>query len=69
VHPQHQGSGLGRALVRHGQARAEAAGVGVYLESTNPRNLPFYRSLGFQPIGGFTLAPDGPAAVRLWWQP
>ena len=68
VHPSRQGAGLGRRLVLHGQQRAAQSGVGVYLESTNPRNLPFYRSLGFQQIGGFTLAPDGPPAFRLWWQ-
>ena len=69
VHPLHQGTGLGRVLVQHGQQRASANGLGVYLESTNARNLPFYRSLGFEPIGEFTLQPDGPSAFRLWWQP
>jgi ribosomal protein S18 acetylase RimI-like enzyme len=68
VHPGHQGTGLGRQLVLHGQQRAAASGVGVYLESTNPRNLPFYRSCGFEQIGSFTLLPAGPPAYRLWWQ-
>jgi ribosomal protein S18 acetylase RimI-like enzyme len=67
VHPAHQGTGLGRALVTHGQARASAAGQSVYLESTNPRNLPFYRSLGFEVRDEFTLQPDGPPAYGLWW--
>lgn len=67
VHPGHQGSGLGRALVLHGQARAASAGEGVYLESTNPRNLPFYASVGFRQVGEFTLQPDGPPAWSLWW--
>lgn len=69
VHPAHQGQGLGRLLVAHGQERAERHGQGVYLESTNPRNLPFYRSVGFSPQGEFTLQPDGPTAWRLWWAP
>lgn len=68
VHPAAQGQGLGRQLVLHGQQRAAQGGVGVYLESTNPRNLTFYRSLGFEQIGQFALAPDGPTAFRLWWQ-
>ena len=67
VHPLHQGAGLGRALVAHGQARAQAAGQGVYLESTNPRNLPFYRSVGFEARDEFVLQPDGPPAYGLWW--
>lgn len=69
VHPAHQGHGLGRQLVQHGLQRASAAGVGVYLESTNSANLAFYHSLGLQPAGEFTLEPSGPVAYRLWWQP
>jgi len=69
VHPSQQGHGLGRQLVLHGLQRASNAGVGVYLESTNSRNLPFYASCGFRRIGEFTLEPGGPPAFRLWWQP
>lgn len=69
VHPSQQGHGLGRQLVLHGQQRAADAGVGVYLESTNPRNLPFYASCGFRRLGEFGLQPDGPPTYRLWWQP
>jgi GNAT superfamily N-acetyltransferase len=69
VRPSHQGRGLGRVLVTAGQQRAAAAGQSVYLESTNPRNLPFYASVGFASLGEFTLPPDGPAAFRLWWTP
>ncbi|MEY4339732.1 MAG: hypothetical protein RLZ14_1582 [Actinomycetota bacterium] len=67
VHPAQQGNGLGRQLVLHGQQRAAAAGEGVHLESTNPRNLPFYGSLGFRPVGEFSLQPDGPPVWPLWW--
>ena len=67
VRPSHQGRGLGRLLVTAGQQRAAAQGQGVYLESTNPRNLPFYASAGFTSLGEFTLPPDGPPAFRLWW--
>ena len=35
--------------------RAAAEGQGVYLESTNPRNLSFYSSVGFASLGEFTL--------------
>jgi ribosomal protein S18 acetylase RimI-like enzyme len=67
VHPQHQGRGLGRLLVGEGQTRARAAGASVYLESTNARNLPFYRSMGLQQIGDFVLEPAGPPVFRMWW--
>lgn len=69
VSPAHQGRGLGRMLVAEGQRRATADGLGAYLESTNPRNLPFYASLGFATLGEFSLPPDGPTAWRLWWSP
>jgi ribosomal protein S18 acetylase RimI-like enzyme len=69
VHPRCQGQGLGRLLVAHGQERASRNGQGVYLESTNPRNLPFYRSVGFTTVGEFPLLPDGPTAWRQWWAP
>lgn len=69
VHPDHQGKGLGRLLVAAGQARAAAAGVPVYLESTNPANLGFYRAMGLVQVDGFELQPDGPPAFCLRWDP
>ena len=67
VHPSQQGRGLGRLLVAEGQRRAADAGVGVYLESTNARNLGFYRSMGLAQVGDFVLEPAGPPVYRLWW--
>lgn len=69
VHPAHQGQGLGRVLLGHGLQRAAASGTPVYLESTNPRNLAFYHSMGLSQLGTFTLEADGPPAYRMWWQP
>jgi len=58
VAPAAQGQGLGRALVRHGLQRARAGGCPAFLETGNPRNVPFYESLGFQVVGQ-ERAPDG----------
>lgn len=69
VHPAHQGGGLGRLLVLHGQRRAAAAASVVHLESTNPRNLGFYGSLGFRRVAEFALHPDGPPAWPMRWSP
>ena len=66
VSPPHQGRGLGREVIRPGVDAAAAAGFGVHLETTNPRNLSFYRSLGFQVTTELTLEVDGPAASILW---
>lgn len=52
------GRGLGRALVRHGLARARADGCPAFLETGTPRNVPFYESFGFRVVGAHQ-APDG----------
>jgi predicted N-acetyltransferase YhbS len=57
-----QGRGLGRALVRHGLARARADGCPAFLETGTPRNVPFYESFGFQVVGE-QQAPDGGPAI------
>ncbi len=67
VAPGRQGSGLGRALVRAGLSRADATGVGAYLETTNPDNLAFYRSLGFDLRE--TIEMKGAPEVWLLWRP
>jgi GNAT superfamily N-acetyltransferase len=58
VAPAAQGQGLGRTLVRHGLERARADGCPAFLETGNPRNVPFYESLGFQTVDE-KRAPDG----------
>ena len=67
VHPDYQGRGIGRQLVAHGLDRAAAADVGVYLESTNPVNLGFYRAMGLAEVDCFDLRPAGPRAYCMWW--
>ncbi len=48
VHPDHQGKGMGGELLRKVLQRAEEDRVAVYLESSNPKNLDFYRKYGFE---------------------
>ena len=66
VHPDHQGQGLGHQVIRLGIDAAAQMGLGVHLETTNPRNLPFYRSVGFEVTADLALAPDGPPAWALY---
>lgn len=47
VHPDHQGKGLGRELLRKVLQKADEDRVSVYLETANPTNLDFYRKYGF----------------------
>ena len=65
VHPDHQGQGFGSALLRHGLARVQAARSPCYLETVNPRNLPFYKSQGFREVGEKQIPRDGPGVWSL----
>jgi ribosomal protein S18 acetylase RimI-like enzyme len=68
VRPSVQRQGLGRRVLEPGFAASDTAGLGVHLETTNPANLAFYRSLGFDVTGETDLGAGGP---RLWamWRP
>ncbi|MHC0430861.1 GNAT family N-acetyltransferase [Streptomyces sp. O3] len=58
--PAAQGQGQGAALLRSGLAKADAAGLPVYLESSKPSNLPFYEHFGFTALAEVRLPGDGP---------
>ena len=45
--PAARGRGCGRAVIRAGLDRADHDGVAAYLETSNPKNLGYYGSLGF----------------------
>jgi ribosomal protein S18 acetylase RimI-like enzyme len=51
VDPARQGQRLGDKLMAHALARCDADQFPAYLESSNPRNLPFYQRHGFEIIG------------------
>ncbi|AZM87373.1 GNAT family N-acetyltransferase [Streptomyces sp. W1SF4] len=61
--PAGQGRGHGSALLRSGLAKADAAGLPVYLESSKPSNLPVYEHFGFEVLGEVELPGGGPT---LW---
>ncbi|MEX1962167.1 type II CRISPR RNA-guided endonuclease Cas9, partial [Pseudomonas aeruginosa] len=62
VSPDHQGKGLGSAVVLPGVEAAERAGVPAFLETSAPHNLPFYERLGFT-VTADVEVPEGP---RTW---
>ncbi|MGW0751388.1 GNAT family N-acetyltransferase [Streptomyces sp. NPDC002587] len=61
--PAARGQGHGAALLRSGLAKADAAGLPVYLESSKPSNLPFYEHFGFAVREEVRLPGGGPV---LW---
>lgn len=56
--------GLGSELMEHG-LREVVSGLPVYLESSNPRNLSFYKRHGFE-VTGEPPMRSGPPQWTLW---
>lgn len=56
-------TGIGGSLVRAGLERADADGLPCYLETVNPKNVPFYQKLGFDVI---VDTVDPTSDLRLW---
>lgn len=70
VDPASQGSGLGAALMEPGLRMADEGRFAVHLESSNPRNLAFYRRHGFAEIGEFRCGDeDGPVMTPMRREP
>ena len=65
--PEARGRGVGSALIRHGLAQADRAGVGVYLESSTPENVPIYARYGFVEIS--EIPAYGTAPMIGMWRP
>ncbi|MEU9378230.1 GNAT family N-acetyltransferase [Streptomyces sp. NPDC048255] len=67
--PAAQGQGQGAALLRSGLAKADAAGLPVYLESSKPSNVPLYEHFGFTVREELRLPGGGPVLWGMWRQP
>lgn len=62
----HQGEGIGSALLKAGLRLADEANMPAYLESSNIRNNPLYERFGFEVTGDHTFADDGPTVWFMW---
>jgi ribosomal protein S18 acetylase RimI-like enzyme len=63
VDPACHGRGVGSAVLRAVTARRDAAGVPTYLDTTNERNLGFYRRHGFEVVHAGAFPGGG---CRFW---
>ena len=68
VVPEHQGWGLGAALMQPVLAQCDREGVPAYLEATTRASLRLYERLGFEVIGEFAPA-GGPSLWPMWRHP
>ncbi|NEE00780.1 GNAT family N-acetyltransferase [Phytoactinopolyspora halotolerans] len=69
VEPDLQRRGVGRAVLAPGLERAEKAGLGIHLETTNADNHAFYQRLGFEFTAERHLGTGGPTLWAMWRPP
>ena len=68
VDPDHQGRGLGSALMGPVLSACDGDGVPAYLESSKERNVDFYARHGFRVTDQLRL-PAGPPIWLMWRDP
>jgi GNAT superfamily N-acetyltransferase len=68
VRPEHQGQGLGGALMAPVLERCDREGVPAYLEATSDRNRAMYERHGFE-CRAAILVPGGPVLWHMWRDP
>ena len=69
VDPDHQGKGLGTALMQPVLERCDREGCGAYLENTKEVNLAFYERRGFAVVGEIDLGQGAPPMWPMWRDP
>ncbi len=69
VDPEHQGKGLGAALLASMAAECDEAGIPAYLESSNPANDALYHRFGFEGRGHIPLPKGAPPITAMWRDP
>jgi ribosomal protein S18 acetylase RimI-like enzyme len=65
----HQGKGIGSALMTPVLERCDAEGVPAYLESSKEGNVPYYQRHGFDVTGTVDLPGGGPRVWLMWRDP
>ena len=66
--PDHQGKGIGSALLAPILERCDREGLPAYLESSKEQNLPFYARHGFEVTEQINM-PKGPPIWLMWREP
>ena len=69
VTPDHQGEGIGSALVQHVLERCDREGLPAYLEASSARSRVLYERLGFELTGRPLDLPNGPQMWPMWREP
>jgi GNAT superfamily N-acetyltransferase len=71
VHPHHQNTGMGAALLNSYHRMLDTGRIPAYLEASSPRSLGLYRRHGYTLLPGtpFHLPGHGPPMWPLWRPP
>jgi len=69
THADAQGEGLGSQVLQPVLEICDTQGLPAILESSNPRNLPFYRRHGFEVTSEIELEPGGPVVRPMRREP
>jgi len=69
VHREHQGTGLGGALLASMTDECDELGLPAYLESSNPVNDALYHRFGFESRGLVPLPKGAPPMRAMWRDP
>jgi len=69
THQDRQSKGVGTGVITHTLDRCDAEGMPAYLESSNPRNIPFYARHGFETTGEIVCGKGAPTVTAMWRNP
>lgn len=64
-----QGKGVGSAVMADMLEQCDTEGRPAYLESSNPRNIPFYARHGFKVRKEMSLGKGAPVCTSMWREP
>ncbi len=67
--PDHQGKGIGSALITHVTDTSDEEGMACYLESSKESNVPYYARHGFEVTEAMVLPGGGPTVWGMWREP
>ena len=69
VDPDHQGRGVGSALLDAVLSRCDELGEPAYLEASTEANARLYARYGFTFVESVDVEPGGPTARLMWREP